>query len=59
MKLRAAATILALSAAACGGDGRTVLTVYSPHGKDLLAAYEAEFEKANPTIDVNGATYVR
>ena len=25
-------------AAACGGDGRTVLTVYSPHGKDLLAA---------------------
>ena len=27
--------------AACGGDGRTVLTVYSPHGKDLLEYYEA------------------
>ena len=47
----AIATML-ISAAACGGDGRTVLTVYSPHGKDLLAAYEAEFEKANPTVDV-------
>ena len=35
-----------------GGDGRTVLTVYSPHGKDLLAYYEREFETANPTIDV-------
>jgi iron(III) transport system substrate-binding protein len=38
--------------AACGGDGRTVLTVYSPHGKDLLQYMEAEFERANPTIDV-------
>ena len=43
-------TVLLL--AACSSDGRTVLTVYSPHGKDLLAAYETEFEKANPTIDV-------
>ena len=43
---------LALTLAACGGDGRTVLTVYSPHGKDLLAYYEQEFERANPTIDV-------
>ncbi|HEX2716315.1 MAG TPA: extracellular solute-binding protein [Gemmatimonadaceae bacterium] len=46
-----AAALVAL--AACGGsDGRTVLTVYSPHGKDLLAHYEQEFERANPTIDV-------
>src|SRR5687768_9757491 len=37
---------------ACKGDGRTVLTVYSPHGKDLLGYFEAEFEKANPKIDV-------
>ena len=38
---------------ACGrGDGRTVLTVYSPHGKDLLAHYEQEFERANPSVDV-------
>jgi len=46
-----AAALAAL--AACGGsDGRTVLTVYSPHGKDLLAYYEQEFERANPAIDV-------
>jgi iron(III) transport system substrate-binding protein len=37
---------------ACGGDGRTVLTVYSPHGKDLLEYYEQQFEKAHPDIDV-------
>lgn len=43
-----AATLLA-----CGkGDTRTTLTVYSPHGRDLLAHYEAAFEKANPNIDV-------
>ncbi|HWL41253.1 MAG TPA: extracellular solute-binding protein [Gemmatimonadaceae bacterium] len=41
-----------LAAAACRSDGRTVLTVYSPHGKDLLDYFETEFEKANPTIDV-------
>ena len=39
-------------AGACSGDGRTVLTVYSPHGKDLLGYLETEFEKAHPTIDV-------
>lgn len=39
--------------AACGGsDGRTILTIYSPHGKDLLAYYETEFEKVHPDIDV-------
>ena len=42
----------ALLLAACGGDGRTVLTVYSPHGNDLLGYYEREFERANPTVDV-------
>jgi iron(III) transport system substrate-binding protein len=46
-------TIMALVLAACGGgDGRTVLTVYSPHGRELLEHYEAAFEAANPTIDV-------
>jgi iron(III) transport system substrate-binding protein len=29
-----------------------VLTVYSPHGKDLLQYYEDAFEKAHPAIDV-------
>jgi iron(III) transport system substrate-binding protein len=44
----AAATALV----ACSSDNRTVLTVYSPHGKDLLQYYEAEFERAHPNVDV-------
>jgi iron(III) transport system substrate-binding protein len=44
--------LLALLAACSGGDKRTVLTVYSPHGKDLLEFYEQGFETANPTVDV-------
>ena len=46
--LAAAALVLA----GCGGDGRTVLTVYSPHGKDMLEHYEQAFERAHPGIDV-------
>lgn len=50
---RGCLTLVALAVAGCGGgDGRTVLTVYSPHGKDLLDHYEAGFEAANPSIDV-------
>ncbi|HSJ63952.1 MAG TPA: extracellular solute-binding protein [Gemmatimonadaceae bacterium] len=46
-------TMMVFVLAACGGgDGRTVLTVYSPHGKELLEHYETAFEAANPTIDV-------
>jgi iron(III) transport system substrate-binding protein len=42
-----------LLATACGtGDGRTVLTVYSPHGKELLEYYEKGFEAAHPNVDV-------
>ena len=52
MNLRAATVITLTLAAACGGDGRTVLTVYSPHGKELLEYYEAGFEKAQPDVDV-------
>ena len=38
---------------ACGaGSGKTVLTVYSPHGKDLLQYYEQAFERADSTVDV-------
>ena len=50
-----ACTLAALVVAgACGGrgDGKTVLTVYSPHGKDLLDHYALGFEKANPGVDV-------
>jgi iron(III) transport system substrate-binding protein len=48
---------LALAAAAvalagCGGGGRTVLTIYSPHGKDMLEHYERAFEQAHAGVDV-------
>lgn len=36
----------------CAGDGRTVLTIYSPHGTDLLSYFEDEFEAKYPHIDV-------
>ena len=48
----AAAVVGLLALGACSGDGRTVLTVYSPHGKDLLDYYEQGFEAAHPTVDV-------
>lgn len=48
----AGALALALLAACGRGDGRTVLTVYSPHGKELLDYYEQGFEKAHPNVDV-------
>ena len=53
MRLRPAIVLLVLlSALACSSDNRTVLIVYSPHGKELLAYSEKEFEKAHPGIDV-------
>jgi iron(III) transport system substrate-binding protein len=41
----------ALLAAGCG-DGRTHLTVYSPHGSDLLTLMEKAFEARHPDVDV-------
>lgn len=41
-----------LALTACTGDGRQPLIVYSPHGPDLLEAFEARFEAANPEVDV-------
>ena len=40
--------------AGCGGDASTedVLTVYSPHGPDMLEAFEERFEQHNPGVDV-------
>jgi iron(III) transport system substrate-binding protein len=29
-----------------------VVTVYSPHGREMLAAFEKQFEAANPGVDV-------
>ena len=49
---RALAALLAAGLAGCGGDGRTPLTVYSPHGRDLLQLFEAEFERHQPSIDL-------
>ncbi|HET6229047.1 MAG TPA: extracellular solute-binding protein [Longimicrobiaceae bacterium] len=46
--------MVALVLAACGGggDGREVLTVYSPHGREMLQAFEKGFEAAHPGVDV-------
>ncbi len=46
------AALLALSA--CGGSdgGKTVLTVYSPHGREVLGAFEKRYEAAHPDVDV-------
>jgi iron(III) transport system substrate-binding protein len=53
MRARAALLATLFGLAACGdGDKRSVLTVYSPHAKDLLQYYEQEFERAHPEIDV-------
>ena len=41
-----------LALAACSSDGRKILIVYSPHGKELLEYLEKGFEKAHPDIDV-------
>ncbi len=46
------ASLILLASSACSSDGRNILTVYSPHGKDLLGYFETEFEKAHPDIDV-------
>jgi iron(III) transport system substrate-binding protein len=52
-----AAVALALSVAVAGlaagcSDGRTPLTIYSPHGRDLLSLMEKSFEARYPRIDV-------
>ena len=38
--------------AACRGDGRTPVLVYSPHGRDQLALLERVFEQERPDVDV-------
>jgi len=49
-------SILALLAASAPlvscGEPRTVLTVYSPHGKEQLVLFEETFEAAHPGVDV-------
>ena len=43
---------VALAACGGGGDGREVLTIYSPHGREMLQAFEKMYEAANPGVDV-------
>jgi iron(III) transport system substrate-binding protein len=43
--------LLPLALSACGDD-RERLVVYSPHGEEMLRAYEASFEAAHPDVDV-------
>lgn len=43
---------LAVLAACGGGDGRKVLTIYSPHGREMLQAFEKRYEALHPDVDV-------
>jgi len=43
---------IAVGLGSCVRDNRTVLTVYSPHGPELLGYFEAAFEHAHPSVDV-------
>src|SRR5690606_15312853 len=36
----------------CETDDRTPLVIYSPHGADMLTAFEERYEELNPDIDV-------
>src|SRR5437870_3419513 len=44
--------LLTVFSLACGGDRRTPLIVYSPHGRDLLTLLERRFEQLHPDVDV-------
>jgi len=46
------AVLLGAVVSSCGGNSRTPLVVYSPHGKDLLQYYEQAFEKGHPDVDI-------
>jgi iron(III) transport system substrate-binding protein len=52
-RLARCGAVAALLLAACArGDARTIVTVYSPHGRELLQHFEGAFERANPSIGV-------
>jgi iron(III) transport system substrate-binding protein len=52
MTLRILSFILALAFAGCSGAKRTPVVVYSPHGKEMLVAFEREYEARYPADDV-------
>lgn len=43
---------LTLFCIGCGGSPRTPIVVYSPHGKELLSAFETRYEAVHPDQDV-------
>jgi iron(III) transport system substrate-binding protein len=49
---RLAPLALAALLASCGGDKREVLTIYSPHGREMLQAFEKKYEALHPDVDV-------
>ncbi|HKK07341.1 MAG TPA: extracellular solute-binding protein, partial [Gemmatimonadota bacterium] len=48
----ALAGLLVLAAGCRGGDGRTPVVIYSPHGRDLLSHFEQAYEASHPDVDV-------
>lgn len=46
------ALLLALIAGCGGGEGRTPVVLYSPHGPEQLGLLEKAFEARNPDVDV-------
>lgn len=44
--------LFSLLAAGCGSESREALVIYSPHGKEMLSAFEQVFEEAHPDVDV-------
>lgn len=44
--------LLTFLLAACSTDDRVRVIVYSPHGKEMLSAFELDFERDHPLIDI-------
>lgn len=44
--------VLIVTLAGCAADDRTQIVIYSPHGKEMLGAYEERFEAEYPEVDV-------
>ena len=38
--------------AGCSSESKETLVIYSPHGKEMLTAFEQVFEEAHPEVDV-------
>jgi len=49
---RCGIAVLLAIAVGCSGDHRTIVLVYSPHGKELLADYATRFMRVHPEIDL-------